>query len=124
MHESLAGQNKPLGSGPAAGGVGDSRGIAEVMAHRLGTAEGQQRDGGSLRASGGDGAGRYLGKVAATGGELKLITVHDRKELLPHILRLSHRASLDEILEAPRIGELGGRPCLWDGWGGRVTRVR
>ena len=44
MHESLAGQNKPLGSGPAAGGVGDSRGIAEVMAHRLGTAEGQQRD--------------------------------------------------------------------------------
>ena len=59
----------------------------------------------------------YLCEVLARRDDVELVAVHDCEQLLAHILRTPHRASLDEVLEAPRVGELGVGPRLADGWG-------
>lgn len=54
----------------------------------------------------------HLRVVLAARAHLELVTVHDGKQLFAHVLRPPHRAGLDEVLEAPGIGELGVGPRL------------
>mmetsp|Transcript_2909 Transcript_2909/g.8721 ORF Transcript_2909/g.8721 Transcript_2909/m.8721 type:complete len:305 (-) Transcript_2909:913-1827(-) len=65
----------------------------------------------------------HLGVVLAARGDLELVTVHDRQQLLAHVLRAAHRARLDEVFKAPRVGELGVRPRLVDGEVGHVVAL-
>mmetsp|Transcript_34510 Transcript_34510/g.90808 ORF Transcript_34510/g.90808 Transcript_34510/m.90808 type:complete len:344 (-) Transcript_34510:93-1124(-) len=65
----------------------------------------------------------YLREVPSTADELELVTVHDRQQLLAHVLRAAHRACLDEVFEAPRVGELGCRPRLVHGEIGEVVAL-
>mmetsp|Transcript_33935 Transcript_33935/g.63388 ORF Transcript_33935/g.63388 Transcript_33935/m.63388 type:complete len:240 (+) Transcript_33935:143-862(+) len=50
--------------------------------------------------------------VVATGHDLKLVSVHQRDQLLPHILRAPQGARLDEVLVAPGVGEAVMGPRL------------
>ena len=47
-----------------------------------------------------------LDVVAPRGDEVELVAVHDGHELLAHVLRAPHGPRLDEVLEAPGVGEL------------------
>ena len=48
------------------------------------------------------------------GDQVEAVAVHDRHQLLPDVLRAPHRPLLDKVLEAPRLGEVGGLPALVD----------
>jgi len=50
--------------------------------------------------------------------------VHNSNQLLPDILCSSHGSGLQEVLEAPRVGELGVLPSLVDGEQSDVVSVR
>mmetsp|Transcript_27535 Transcript_27535/g.59266 ORF Transcript_27535/g.59266 Transcript_27535/m.59266 type:complete len:276 (+) Transcript_27535:374-1201(+) len=65
----------------------------------------------------------HLRVVLARRDDLQLVAVHDSEQLLAHVLRLPHRPRLDEVLEAPRVGELGVRPGLIDGEVGQVVAL-
>mmetsp|Transcript_33044 Transcript_33044/g.82292 ORF Transcript_33044/g.82292 Transcript_33044/m.82292 type:complete len:263 (-) Transcript_33044:1687-2475(-) len=65
----------------------------------------------------------HLGEVLPTRGDLQLVPIHDGKQLLAHVLRAAHGARLDEVLKAPRVGELGVRPRLVDGEIGDVVAL-
>ena len=65
-----------------------------------------------------------VGARVRAGGAVELVPVHDSEQLLAHVLRAPHRARLDEVLEAPRVGELGVGPRLVDGEAGEVVALR
>ena len=48
----------------------------------------------------------YLVEVAPRADNLQVVAIKDADELLAHVLRAANGACLDEILEAPRFGEL------------------
>src|SRR5687767_7892694 len=50
--------------------------------------------------------------VLTTGLDRQTISLHDRAELLAHILRSSHLSCLYEILKAPALREFRRAPCL------------
>mmetsp|Transcript_76646 Transcript_76646/g.228452 ORF Transcript_76646/g.228452 Transcript_76646/m.228452 type:complete len:211 (+) Transcript_76646:275-907(+) len=52
--------------------------------------------------------------VVATRQDLKLVTVHERDQLLPDVLRAAQGPGLDEVLITPGVGETVVRPGLVD----------